>query len=211
MMYSPLTPARRTLLAALTTLALSGAAQAGIANGDFSQGTQDWTVLGLAGTSGGVAQLSNADGALDVGALAGQLGLASAEAFDTAAAQAYEGSALLQQFSSAAGERLSFQWSFSSDETSGEASFADYAFVVLDGQLHRLGGVGDAAGWQSASFSLTAGQHSVAFGVLDLGDYGVDSALSLASVSVSAVPEPAPLPLALAGLGALWWLRRRSA
>ena len=202
----------RGLLAAATLcLMAAGPAQAGLVNGDFSQGDTGWQTLGLAEFPGGTARLSNADGALESGALAAQLGLASAEVFDTAAAQAYEGSALQQQFSSAAGERLSFRWSFGTDETSAEASFADYAFLLLDGQLIRLGGVGDGAGWQSASFQLAAGQHTLAFGVLDLGDYVTDSTLSLAAVSVSAVPEPAPLPLALAGLGTLWWLRRRRA
>jgi MYXO-CTERM domain-containing protein len=201
---------QRGLLAAATTLALAAPAQASLDNGDFSAGLSGWQALGDVGATSGVAQLSTLDGAaLDAGVLASALGLGHVTALDQGGYEAYEGSGLVQSFSSVAGQTLSFQWAFDSDETSASPQFRDYAFVLLDGQLLRLGGVGDSASWQSRSFALGAGQHTVAFGIVDLGDYAYDSRLSLSGVVLSAVPEPQPMTLVLAGLGLLALRRRR--
>lgn len=200
----------RGLLAAAAALALAGPVQAQLSNGDFSAGLTGWQAVGDVGATGGVAQLSTLDGgAVDAGVLAHALGLGSAVAFDHAGHEAYEGSGLVQSFASTAGQTLSFQWVFDSDETSHSPQFMDYAFMLLDGQLLRLGAVGDTAAWQNRSFTLGAGMHTLAFGIVDLGDYAVDSRLSLSTVQLSAVPEPQPLALALASLGLLAVVRRR--
>jgi hypothetical protein len=94
--------------------------------------------------------------------------------------------------------------------------------VVVDGQLITLGsalqatvatGSGDYAahtGWADWSMTLAGGgAHTIAFGIADIGDVTVTSALEIAGVSVSAVPEPSALALMAAGLGLLALRARR--
>ena len=198
-------------------LALASSAHADIVNGGFNTDLSGWATLGnaaiqLGGAPEGAGQLllDNADGAVDIGTLAAALGLPNASVFDLNGSYAYEGAIASQSFVAAAGQQLSFVWQFSSDETSGDPLFQDYAFAIVDGQFIRLGGVGDTSGWQSFSTGLFgAGSHSVAFGVVDLGDTAVDSRLAVDAVSVSAVPEPGSLALMLAGLAACGLLARR--
>ena len=136
--------------------------------------------------------------------------------------QAYEGSAALQAFTLATGGTLSFQWNFGTTETSGDPALADLGFVVIDGQLTKLASAldttaipgGDYAaqtGWQSWSTLLSAGSHTIAFGVVDVGSAGDSSALSVTGVSVSSVPESSTLAMLGAGLGLLGLARRRRA
>jgi hypothetical protein len=136
---------------------------------------------------------------------------------------AYEGSAVVQTFSTAAGSRLTFHWNLSTLETSRDPSVADYAFMVVDGQLIALGDIlgatqpvvdGDytsQTGWQSGSVTFAAGSHTVAFGVVDVGQYVDTSELAVSDVAlgVSAVPETSTLALMAAGLGLLALKRRR--
>lgn len=218
-------------------IALSGSslgvhAQTALNNGDFSAGLTGWQVIGDASIQGGSAPelwLTTASvdfeddfplpaGALNrsgQGAVSGGLeafvGL-SAGALDPdpqGGLQAYEGSAAFQSFSAGVGDTLSFRWDFGTSD-----SFADYAFVIVDGQIFHLAGPADAGqsgrlgnlfqtGEQTFSLSFTSGgQHTLAFGVVDVGDYNVTSTLAIAGVQVSAVPEPGALALMLAGLGA---------
>lgn len=144
-------------------------------------------------------------------------------AFDVPAtgAYAYEGSAASQTFTAAAGSQLSFRWDLSTLDQRDPAQ-ADYAFIVIDGQASRLADAfaattpiagGDYAahtGWTdyTATFA-NGGTHTVAFGVVDVGDFNDTSALAVAAVTVSAVPETTPLALMAAGLGLLALQRRR--
>lgn len=198
----------RLATAAALTLALvwSNLAQAQLVNGDFNSGLTGWTTLGNASVQPGTLLLDNSGIAADTGLLASAAGLSSASVLDLNDTYAYEGSLAYQSFSAITGQHLSFSWGFGSDETDLSPQLQDYAFVVLDGQFTRLGGVGDAPALaQTFSFwGLTAGRHQLAFGVVDLGDYTVDSRLAVANVQLtSAVPEPGWFTLMLAGLSAL--------
>lgn len=129
---------------------------------------------------------------------------------------AYEGSATRQSFVAQAGDSVSFRWNFGTSDT-----FADYAFAVIDGQFIRLGGVaeatapgsnGQAAQTGEATYSAvftSSGIHQLSFGVVDAGDYGLTSTLSIGNVQVSAVPEAPSLLLLLAGTGILALRSRR--
>jgi hypothetical protein len=160
------------------------------------------------------------------GGLEDQAGVAP-HALDPDAAQgitAAEGSVASQTFLAAAGSQLSFQWNLSTMDVSGDPTLADIAFVVIDGQEITLGSALDATspltggayaadtGWADWSTTFaTGGSHTIAFGIADIGDVLVSSALDVAGVEVSAVPETSTLALMIAGLAMLAVKRRRRA
>ena len=167
--------------------------------------------------SGNAPALAGGDLEAFVGIPAGALD------YDTAnGVQALEGSAALQSFTAAAGSRLSFQWNLSTTETSTDPSVADLAFVVIDGQLITLantlaatsatggGAYATQTGWMDyvATFA-NGGTHTIAFGIVDEGQYVDTSALSVTGVGISAVPESSGLAMMAAGLGLLGLARRR--
>jgi len=136
--------------------------------------------------------------------------------FEADAAAVSEGSFLMQSFSYSAGQTLSFDWNFYTNESS--PNFNDSAFVVIDGELTELASVADAAtaslpfAWSTGKqhFShtfTTSGSGVLAFGVVDQGDYNNTSALWLDNVTV--VPEPETYALMLAGLGLVGMMARR--
>lgn len=126
---------------------------------------------------------------------------------------AYEGSLLKQTITVNAGDTLSFSWNMFSNE-GGEASpKPDYAFITINGVLTKLSPASNAsipsvpydfstgASTFSQSFA-SASSVVLAFGVVDLTDYGVTSALWLDNVKLTAaVPEPESYAMLLAGLG----------
>lgn len=129
---------------------------------------------------------------------------------------AYEGSALMQNFVFSGAATVRFNWTLATDNF--DASFADLAFALVDGSL--LLPLGNAAAANvSGLFSYTfgAGNHSLAFGVVDIGDYTGVSTLTVSGVDVTtgatAVPEPGTAALLLLGLGSLVGLlgRRKTA
>jgi MYXO-CTERM domain-containing protein len=237
----------RTLPATVSALALAlvaGSAHAQVAKGSFGNGLAGWTTGGDAAVVGTHLTLTNAytDGSDDadgvVRNLSGNAPLASGQpggledmaglaqhALDpdaAAAITATEGSVASQIFLAAAGSQLSFQWDLSTMDQGGDKSFADIAFVVIDGKLITLGSALDAAsplaggayaahtGWADVSTTFaTGGSHTVSFGIADIGDYAVSSALDIAAVNVSSVPESPALALMAAGLALLALQRRR--
>lgn len=209
-------PLLRTL-AAVSLAAAAGAAQAEISNPGFDPGLAGWTVLGDARGQSGVLTLTSAftdveDGpfnltgspAVFVGSLESAAGVAPL-AFDTALESATEGSLVRQSFTVAAGQTLSFSWSFNTQET----LFDDHAFVVVDGQVFTLSTRGAGT---NGSFSHTfgsAGTTTLAFGVVDTTDVLGVSSLSVGNLTITAVPEPTSGALLLAGLGVVGLLARR--
>ena len=120
-----------------------------------------------------------------------------------------EGSVVSQSFMAAAGETLSFDWSFATFET----KYLDHAFVVIDGQLFTLATTAQpGASLQSFSYSFAqGGPATLAFGVIDTDDVDGVSSLRISNLQLvtAPVPEPQTYALMLAGLGVLAGVARR--
>lgn len=133
------------------------------------------------------------------------------------------GSAITQTFDVNAGDKVTFQWNFLSDEQSNPMG-NDLAFVLIDDTPQLLGNSFTPSGpttspflmetgFQSETFSFpTAGTHRIAFGVMDVNDALGASGLLIDNVQVVPVPEAHTWVLMAAGLGAMSiWMRRKSA
>lgn len=229
---------KASLIAATVGLIFAGNAMAAVTNGGFSQGLTGWSTMGdVAVQSGSILMTTastlyedefpeaagtfNASGnaAADIaaGGFEAFAGL-SAGALDTPDF-AYEGSILKQTFNVNAGDTLSFNWNFFTNETNAGS---DYAFISVNGVLTKLASASNAtlasvpyalstgAGVFSQTFAA-ASSITLAFGVVDLTDYNSTSALWLDNVNLVAapVPEPESYAMLLAGLGLIVAASRR--
>lgn len=219
---------KASLIAATVGLMFTSSAMAAITNGGFSGNSlAGWNTLGDVTTQSGGAFLTTAslfDD--DFPEEAGTFNASGISAYDIASGGfeafaglnagdldtpdfAFEGSLLTQTISINAGDTLSFNWNFFTNE--GVAP--DYAFVAINGVISVLAPAQSAlipsvpydfstgASVFSQTFSA-ASSVTLAFGVVDLSDYGVTSALWLDNVALTAaVPEPETYAMLLAGLG----------
>ncbi|MBG1265633.1 PEP-CTERM sorting domain-containing protein [Nostoc sp. WHI] len=186
-----------------------------------------WQQFGDVSTSGGGANLSTAslefadDAPVSAGAFnysgipAGDagffsdlqdfLGLADSFALDIGGF-AFEGSAIKNTVTVSPGDALSFNWNFRTNETLNK----DFAFLLLDTTLIKLADFTDTiqpsspflqeTGIRSYTFS-TPGTYTLAFGVVDVDDYGTTSALEVRNVKIEQVPEPSTILGLLTALG----------
>ena len=162
-------------------------------------------------TGGGAGSLEDALGRVDT----------PFEAFGTS----WEGSAVSQSFTAAAGSQLTFRWDLRTLDQR-DPTQADWAFLIVDGQVIKLADAfaasaanadadyAAATGWTPyAPYTFTTGgAHVISFGVIDVGDFNDTSALSIGDVRVSAlsaVPETPTLALMGAGLALLGLQARR--
>jgi hypothetical protein len=127
---------------------------------------------------------------------------------------ALEGSAIKNTVTVAAGDVLRFDWNFRTNET----SYQDFGFFLVDKTLIKLADFTDATqasspfiretGINSYAFSQP-GTYTLAFGVVDTGDYVTTSALEVRNASIEPVPEPGTLLGSVAAFGLSMGIRRR--
>lgn len=173
----------------------------------------DWTLLGDVQRTGDALALTTAYDDADEGpfnlsgtaaAWIDQVEAAAGVAqgaLDLPDEPAYEGSLARTTFTVAAGDTLSFNWSFSTLE----ALFQDRAFAVVNGQLFTLATRAGAVPG-SGTFSITfasPGTATLALGVVDTGDVLGVSSLNVQNVTLAPVPEPAGWALWLGGAALL--------
>jgi len=173
----------------------------------------DWTLLGDVQRTGDALALTTAYDDADEGpfnlsgtaaAWIDQVEAAAGVAqgaLDLPDEPAYEGSLARTTFTVAAGDTLSFNWSFSTLET----LFQDRAFAVVNGQLFTLATRAGAVPG-SGTFSITfasPGTATLAVGVVDTGDVLGVSSLNVQNVTLAPVPEPAGWALWLGGAALL--------
>jgi hypothetical protein len=127
---------------------------------------------------------------------------------------AYEGSAIKTTISVSRGDKLTFQWQFFTNETAAAIGlFNDYAFLLAEGKVIKLTDVTEAIITSSFFASETAektysynfttgGTYPLAFGVIDLTDYSLTSALRIGNVSLipTNIPETIPESSPVGGL-----------
>jgi len=214
-------------LAALTLASLATAlpARAQVLNGSFSLGLTSWNALGDVSIQSGSAFLTTAslldDDAPSLAAafnFSGTAAVASSpdlENFSNLAPgaldpnpnsliYAFEGSALKQSFTVAAGDVLSFQWELLTNDP-----LADYAYVVINGVKTDLG-TSALATTPGSPFSFVTGVNTfsqtfasaqtvnLVFGLVDVNDFSGTTALRIDNVQ--AVPEPSLAILSALGL-----------
>lgn len=221
---------------------VSESAHGAIVNGSFENGFNDWMTGGivtLENSSFGVTPTdgvnqalgTTADGSLLTNVTNGledflgvPLGIFD-DPGDPFFGAATEGSALKQTFTAQAGDTLTFDWNFLTDDSVN----ADYAFVILSPEselssltfsdLVRLnasnGLMGSSSifvgetGYGSFSASIpTDGTYLLGVGVIDAGDVLGDSGVLVDNVILDQQPTSVPENSSLIGLGLLgaWFL-----
>jgi hypothetical protein len=102
---------------------------------------------------------------------------------------ATNGSAIKTGIEVNAGDVLSFDWLFDTDDY---LSFNDFSFVVIDGSVTELadistvGSYGDSSPWATFTYTVTSnGSLEIGFGVMNTGDDIVDTYLMIDNLTVS--------------------------
>ena len=200
-------------------------ASAVVINGDFENGFNRFDTTGDAsiqtssfgsGPTSGDSQalITNGDGSA-TGSGIPSVPIADVERFlglssGTLSSSATEGSAIKQTLTGSAGDVLSFDFNFLTNEPT-QSSNNDFSFVTLNDSLISLADTSSSltesntvfnleTGFQTSSLTIPAdGSYTLGFGVVDVGDGTLDSGFL-----VDNIQETAPVPFELSpGLGIL--------
>jgi hypothetical protein len=194
--YLPLKVSLASLLSCFT-LAATYPTQAALV--DFSQ--SPWTFTGSVNTPGaGSANLSNDFGNFTVfgsPTLENYLGI-PISVLDNFGGEATEGSAIKAQQNFNAGDVISFNWDFATNEpATGYQN--DYAFFMADGSVPGTNDLSfiklaDVAGNNASNpFTYTFSKtdnYTIAIGIVDIVDYTRDSSIQISNANTQPVPEP---------------------
>ncbi|MGF1608405.1 MAG: FecR domain-containing protein [Kiloniellales bacterium] len=181
----------------------------GPVDGSFETGFTGWETVGAAtietaafnsGPTEGLNQalITTGTGAQSAASIEDLLGLALGSLTGLGNGTATEGSVITASFTLAAGDALSFDFNFLTDEIPAAGEVNDFAFVLIDDVLTELADTTtalvasdtrfvDETGFLS-SFSFTApedGTYQLAIGVMDVDDTIVDSGLLIDNVTVT--------------------------
>lgn len=125
---------------------------------------------------------------------------------------AYEGSALKTTLSVSTRSQLSFDWDFLTNETfdtllPNRGPFNDYGFFLIGQTVNKLADYQNTSqgscffdfdsctGVTKKTFTLNPGTYTLAFGVIDIDDFAITSALSVSNVTLTPLPtEPVAVP-----------------
>ena len=184
-----------------------------IENGDFETGDfRNWNTIGdtsiktedLGIFTEGTYQALITNGYSDAGGsvidsdLEEFLDLAPGSLDNLVDGDATEGSFIKQTFTVEAGDVVSFDWNFLTNEATPSAEFNDTAFLTVNGFTFELADTGanfveannvdefsEQTDTQNLAFSIAnAGTYTIGFGVVDVGDDIVDSGLAIDNVAV---------------------------
>jgi hypothetical protein len=138
---------------------------------------------------------------------------------------AYEGSAIKTILTVSDRSQLSFDYNFLTNETSDvlqQGPFNDYGFVLIGQEVKKLADYRDTnkgscsfgfdacTGVQKKSYILNPGIYTLAFGVIDIDDFVITSALSVSNVTLTPLPQVSvPEPNLVFGIFAIGGLGLR--
>jgi hypothetical protein len=226
-------------LIAICILAAPFSATAAITNGDFETGNiTGWTPIGAAhadtaaigvappqGTYQGYIDNTGNFSAL-APAVVASLGVSGPSIAALGAGTPTTGSAISQDVTVAAGNVLTFDWNFLTDEHNEGVAYNDFAIFTISSAANFLAsrdstfftlnlaspppGFDGQTNYATSTYTFpSAGTYKVGFAIFNVGDAGHNSVLLLDSIAI-AVPEPtAPTLLTLAALA--MFSRRRQA
>ena len=224
-------------IASICLLATTIPAQAVVVNGGYETGILsgwssigaahvDTAVIGVAPTQGTFhAYIDNTGNfAAPIATVVPFLGVPGSSILGLGAGPPTTGSAIKQSVTVSAGDVLSFDWNFLTDEWNEAPTFNDFAIFSVDtvpnflasrnSTFSTLNLLSPPAGFDGQTNYATqtytfpsAGTFTLSFAVFNVGDAGHNSVLLVDAVSISVVPEPASL--GLLGAGAMLAKRRR--
>lgn len=210
-------------LVSLSVILEATPSHAAIINGSFDTSLDGWTSLADAGVQNSQALLKT-DTANDNYAALEQFLNSPAGGLDQVGnGEVFQGSALKQTIIAEAGEVLTFNWNFLTNEPAQSTDFNDFAFFTINGTPVKLGDTFSSfsssltpfareTGFKSQSYKfLNSGTYTLGFGVVNVNDDSKNSGLLIDNVALSkpssSVPEPSTV-LGVLVLGSLGVIRR---
>ncbi|NEQ72367.1 MAG: PEP-CTERM sorting domain-containing protein [Okeania sp. SIO2C9] len=219
-----------TASATLATLSTFSGASA-IVNGSFENGFTGWSTIGdtsiedssfgTAPSDGNFNALMNSDFGVSESELEAFLGLGLGDIDSSLNIDATIGSGIKQTIFAEAGDTLTFDFNFLTNEFTPEEFFNDSAFVSITSLelladtnsnfVTSMTPVSEETGYQSFSFTFSeTANYTLGFGVVNVGDTIVNSGLLIDNVELTAsTPEPTTiLSLFTTACGAFSLLKR---
>ena len=168
--------------------------------GDTSIETEDLGIFPTDGTSQALitSGVSDSGGSVVDSDLEEFLDLPAGSLDGITGGDATEGSAIKQTFTAEAGDVISFDWNFLTNEFTPNETFNDTGFFSIDGFTFELADTNadfsdapDAerfssqTGTQTLTFSVaSAGTYTIGFGAVDVGDSVVESGLLIDNINI---------------------------